>query len=104
MSRKALEMAEVDPESLLRYLVSLEIIEGRFDFDDHSFSIKLPQISFPLISAGYIEPNCISEIEKNSAANNISEPEVMVTYAASSPSSASSLAVEVSRGGILQIC
>merc|ERR1719474_139062 len=53
MSRKALEMAEVDPESFLRYLVSLEIIEGRVECDESSFSIKLPQISFPLISAGF---------------------------------------------------
>jgi len=54
VSRKALEMAEVDLESFLKYLVSLEIMEGRVECDDNSLSIKLPQISFPLISAGFL--------------------------------------------------
>jgi len=49
VSRKALEMAEVDPESFLRHFASLEIMEGRVECNDNSLSIKLPQISFPLI-------------------------------------------------------
>ena len=76
-------MAEVDPESFLRYLQSLEIIEGQLNCDTSSFLVKLPQISFPPVTTGFIEPS-----------NNISEPEVMVTYAASCPSTDSTISIE----------
>ena len=77
-------MAEVDPESFLQYLQSLEIIEGQLNCDTSSFLVKLPQISFPPVTTGFIEPS----------ENNISEPEVMVTYAASCPSTDSTISIE----------